>query len=228
MIDYLITISAALIGSLGSIFLRDYLQRRTEEEKARIHAQKSLVQRYLLQFQDATVSLYYRLYNIAHRLGKEQMTQSYYEVSSLCALARMLAYERILILDGVYPQLEEIYPELGRFIKDQLHKMEEQLAKLDEGLMENNELKERRFYRYNRLALAEAVMERVTNHLQTITYMDFRRQYESPDSLVRTSLEPARHFIGSLPRKDVDKLLKVISQTVKRLENVTGIPTTIS
>jgi hypothetical protein len=226
MSSYVATIIAALIGagigSIGAEILKDRLRREAEKRNEQLQreaeirrAQEKLVQRYLLQLQDAIESLWYRLDNVKNRGGQAVMGSSYYEVSTLYALGRVLAYERILVLDGVYPQLEDVYPDLGRFLKARLQNMDSQL-------------RERQFYRYNRLALAESSMEREEDHLRTSTYMHFRQHYERPNSLVKVSLEPAKHFIATLGGPEVAGLLDELRCTAKRLESVTRIPTTLT
>ena len=57
---------------------------------------KSLANRYLLQLQDAIESLWRRLANVKEGGGGEKrMEDEYYEVSSLYALACVLAYNLI-------------------------------------------------------------------------------------------------------------------------------------
>ena len=109
------------------------------------------------------------------------MEDQYFETTTLYALGRALAAERLLALDGVYPQLETLYPGLGSFlIKNQID-----LA-LGEG-----------FYKYDRLVLAEAVMQRDGDRLRVSTYIEFRGRYEGQrESETRVaSTRPRSHRI---------------------------------
>ena len=225
MSGWVTTIIAALIGagvgSIGAEYLKDYFRRKAEQRNEQLQheaeiqrVQKKLVQQYLLQLQDAIESLWYRLDNVKNRGGRAVMKDRYFEVSTLYALGRVLAYERILILDGIYPQLEDVNQALGNFLKTRLQNIDSQLSKGE-------------FQRYNRLALAEAVMEREEGRLRTSTYMDFRHHYEGTNSLVEVSLEPAKRFIAALKGPEVAGLLDELRRTAERLGSVTRIPTTI-
>jgi hypothetical protein len=147
------------------------------------------------------------------------MSDSYYEVSTLYALGRVLAYERILLWDGVYPQLKRLKkfePGLGSFLKSTLRDLDN---RLDEG----------KFHRYDRLALAEAAMERDPGFLRTRTYLEFKHRYEAPNSVMRTALMPAKNFIENLSETEsvFDELLKILKNVTKELSDTTEVPTTI-
>ena len=64
---------------------------------------------YLIQLQDAIESLWFRFYNIKDRGGRLVMSDKYYEHSTLYALASGLAYNRIMLLDGIYSQLRSLF-----------------------------------------------------------------------------------------------------------------------
>ncbi len=217
MPEYVATIVAALIGALfGSIGAAWYEYRRKHEDEIRL-AREKLIERYLLQLQDAAESLWHRLKNVRERGGRTLMSDSYYEVSTLYALGRVLAYERILLLDGVYLQLKGLKkfdPMLGPFLKDTLRSMDNIL---DEG----------KFHRYDRLTLAEAATERGEGFLHTRAYSEFKRSYDAPDSLVRASLEPAKEFIETPRGQTLDKLMSSLQDISKKLSATTEITTTV-
>ena len=110
------------------------------------------------------------------------MPNQYFETTTLYALGRVLAIERLLALEGVYPQLETLYPGLGIFLMEN---------RVDYALGAG-------FYQYDRLALAEAVMEREGDRFRASTYLEFRRRYESKESGEGEWLAPAREAIQSL------------------------------
>ena len=143
MVDFVPTIVAALIGSIigsvGAVLADHWLTGRSEK----FHRREILVQRYLFQFQDAIEMLYFRLDNLAHQGGQHVMSENYFKETTLYALGRVLAIERIFALEAVYPQLDSIYPGLGKFLKK--HRIDYQLPGSN-------------FYRYDRLSLAEAVI----------------------------------------------------------------------
>src|SRR5437764_3214544 len=99
MFDFVSTIVAALIGSVigsvGAVLTDHWLTGRSEK----FHRRELLVQRYLFQLQDALETLYYRLHNLAKRSGRSVMSDEYFEKSTLYALGRVLALERIFALE---------------------------------------------------------------------------------------------------------------------------------
>ena len=198
--DITIIVSAligAVGGSLGASFINDFLRRRAE----RTYLHEGLVNRYLLQLQDAIESLWYRLDNTSGIGGQELMEDSYYEVSTLYALACVFAFKRILLLDGVYSQLGK---QLGRHLKKKMQEFDFQINTL-QFLSQ--------FFHYDRLALAEAVMEREDGHLRTCTFMEFKKHYQEDESSVHP-LKSAKEFVSILRGSNVasglmDKLVEI-------------------
>lgn len=220
MPDYLVTILAALIGavigSLGSKFVEDRLRRADQTRQNRAQ----LVQRYLFQLQDATESLWFRFQNIQLRGGRAVMDDRYFEISTLYALGRVLAYSRILVLDGIYPQLNAFEAELGKTLKDKLQQVDRQI-------------RTSAFQHYHRLALAESVMEKQADkqepHLRTSTYLEFWQRYESKDSVVESSLQPAKQRVASIQKGDawLGVLMDLLKEMTQRLANATQLPSEI-
>jgi hypothetical protein len=195
------------VGSIGAVLVGDARKQRAERAERR----ELLVQRYLFQLQDSAESLWYRLKNLTYEEGRLVMEDQYFETTTLYALGRALAAERLLALDGVYPQLETLYPGLGSFlIKNQID-----LA-LGEG-----------FYKYDRLVLAEAVMQRDGDRLRVSTYIEFRGRYEGQRESETEWLAPARGAIESITPESTKLLRKRLENIALRLSNETGIPTAL-
>jgi len=76
----------AVVGSLGAVLLENWLRYRRE----RYEKESQLVERYLLQLQNALESLYYRFVNISKLGGRTLMSDQYYNISTLYALACVL------------------------------------------------------------------------------------------------------------------------------------------
>ena len=122
-----VAIIGAAIGALatvGGAFAQNFLQGRrearerneTRDTDAR-EGREAVAQRYLFQLQDVVDSLRHRLDNWASRGGQvwtASIDPDYWDVTTLYALARALAAERILMLEGVYPQVERGSPGLGQ------------------------------------------------------------------------------------------------------------------
>jgi hypothetical protein len=208
MPQWLASLIAALIGasvgSIGAVIASDMSKRKAELRERR----EALVQRYLYQLQDSAVSLWYRLDNLHRRRGRDMMDDQYFQTTTLYSLGRVLAIERLLALEGVYPQLATLYPELGSFLS---------VHRLDRALPDS-------FYQYDRLALAEAVMEREGDSSRASTYLEFRRRYESEDSGEGKWLAPAREAIEALGKETTKKLLDELGTVARRVSQETGIP----
>src|SRR5436189_4824530 len=96
--------AVATVGGLvaQSLFQRrsDALQRQEAREAEARERRAALARRYLFQLQDAVDSLRYRLDNWAARGGQPwaaSVDAGYWEITTLYALARALAAERILM-----------------------------------------------------------------------------------------------------------------------------------
>jgi hypothetical protein len=208
MPQWLVSLLAALIGagvgSIGAVIAADWRKRQAELSERR----EALVQRYLFQLQESIESLWYRLENLARRSGRSVMTDEYFEVTTLYALGSVLALERLLSLEGVYPQLERLYPGLGKFLRD--HRVEQALRGT--------------FDHYDRLTLAESAMEpNDRDHYRVSTYLEFRRRYERHDSAERKWLAPAREAIDTLDDATAERLLERLKAIAVRVAQETHI-----
>src|SRR5438067_237204 len=99
------------------------LQRlRTETNKARedrehmaAQRRQALARQYLFGLQDAAESLRRRLHNWAEEGGQgfsDSHDPGYWDITTLYAVARALAAERLLAVEAVYPALEDDFPAL--------------------------------------------------------------------------------------------------------------------
>ena len=211
MPQWMASLIAALIGagvgSIGAVLVGDTRKRNAELAERR----EALVQRYLFQLQDSAESLWYRLKNLAYDHGRLVMEDQYFETTTLYALGRALAVERLLALDGVYPQLETLYPGLGTFLVEN---------QVDRALGEG-------FYKYDRLVLAEAVMQRDGDGFRVSTYIEFRSRYENESHQEREWLAPARMAIQSLTPESTKLLRDRLGRIAVRLSEETSVPTSL-
>lgn len=209
----------AVVGSIGGAVIQSWLSTRAEKSRRR----EDLVQRYLYQLQDAVESLYHRLKNLESAGGRSVMEDQYFATSSLYSLGRVLALERILLLEGVYPQLQRVNPGMGEFLKT--HRLDGHLGKV--------------LYQYDRLVLAEAVMEREGPHFRTSTYLEFSTRYQSRPHQERDPLSLALSALESLHGKNLGWLdpsqgaetmkilLELLPVIAARLAGETGIATSL-
>ncbi len=214
MFDFTSTIVAALIGSIigsvGAVLADHWMTARRES----IHKREMLIQRYLFQLQDALDTLWYRLHNLAIHDGNYIMSEEYYTITTLYALGRVLAHERIFALEAVYPQLDAIYPGLGKLLKQDDLRIERQLS-------------DSHFFQFNRLSLAEAVIVHETDSFRASTFLEFWKLYETDHALEKQWLEPATKAIRSLSQDQLKHLLNTISMKANTIEKKTGIDTSI-
>ncbi len=213
MSDFVTTILAALIGSVigsvGAVLTDHWLAGRSEK----FHRREILVQRYLFQLQDALEMLYYRFRNLAFQGGQYVMTDDYFEETTLYALGRVLALERIFALEAVYPQLDSIYPGLGKFLKE---------YRIDLKLQHTH------FYQYDRIALAETVIEHEGDVFRTSTYLEFRKRYEAENSPEKQWLMPASKAIRSLSNTQMEDLLATLKTKAKGIAKKTDIDSSLA
>jgi len=217
------TIVAALIGAVlgsgGAVLIQYLLTSRSEK----LHRREILVQRYLFQLQDALAMLWDRLDNLANRYGRSVMTKEYFEKTTLYVLGRVLAVERIFMLEAVYPQLDAIYSGLGTCLKQNRF-----------DLKLHNYIKKQPFdfFQYDRYLLAEAVIVHEGDVYRTSTYLEAKRGYEEKEAVEKEWLERAKRLILSfdeeLNKDRVKDLLNTLVAIAKYIEKKTGIDSPIT
>ncbi len=160
----------AVLGSGGAVFIQYLLTNRSEK----LHRREILVQRYLFQLQDALEMLWYRLDNLANQYGRSVMSDEYFKITTLYVLGRVLALERIFMLEAVYPQLDAIYGGLGKCLKRNRFDLKLQTYLKSQGFD---------FYQYDRFMLAEAVIVHEGDIFRTATFLEAKRGYEEKEAL---------------------------------------------
>jgi hypothetical protein len=170
----------AFIGSVGAKLVEAAIASRTDVRRRR----RAVAVRYLFQLQDAAESLWYRLDNAAHHGAKEVTTDAYLRTSSLYALGRVLCLERILVLEGGYSEIAGLDKRLAAFL-------------IGEGRLDFA-LGGIRFMQYDRLALAEATLEREEGAFRPSTYLEFRERLDTLTKDERPWLRPAEQGIVDL------------------------------
>lgn len=211
----------AIIGSVGAAFASYWLSRRGEKRQA----YEIVMQRYLVQLQDAVDSLWYRFYNLkdmGYREPSQRLADTYYLTTTLYALGKVLAFKHMIVGEGAYYNIEIVKPGLVDFLRDRFEDIEKKLNHLNY----ENQLKVN-FFRYDRQALAETIIQRDGQNVRISTFLEFRKCYDDPNSQIKSILEPAREFILKLERPQFTELMSYLSQIAKKLESETGIKTNI-
>jgi len=214
------TVLAALIaaglGGLGGAWYQARLRRKSEESDRRALLRK----RYFFQLQDATQSLWYRFDNLANESGRTVMEDDYYATTTLYALGRVLAIERIFALEGLYPELQSLYPPtddspgLGDFLINR--SLNRKLGAV---------------YEYHRLALAEAILESAGDGYRASTFGTFRAMYESSDRTARDWFQPALRAIESersLSNDTINEAMGALKEVALRMSSETMVPSPLT
>lgn len=193
----------ALIGSIGAVITSHFLSKKYQLEKDK----EFITQKYLSQYQDSLESLWFRIHNIHKNDAKSVMSESYFNESTLYALGRVLAYERLMNFDGIYALLLKKYPKQGPINN----------TKIDLQLINMN------FHQYDRILLADLVLKRLSNgDLKIKTYAEFLNEYNSNTHL---PLETILKSIQNLSQKGnkMEELLLSIKTILVVLQKYTSI-----
>jgi hypothetical protein len=213
----------AIVGgfaAIGGVWLQARNTARLQREAAgrqeaqrRAESRQLLARRYLYQLGDALDSLLHRVDNWAHRGGPryaEGLHPGYWEITSLYVIARALAAERILALQGVYVELRAVssgedadLPQ--RAVEDAVRRA------FGQGL----------FY-YHRLALAEAALDRSGDEFRLLIYSEFLRRYEDPEWNLKSLLEPVRQAFNSLNQERLEKLGQSLTSLRQCIDKLTA------
>jgi hypothetical protein len=205
--DWLVTLLSTVAGgaiAFGTVLLQQRSARRAEAESRR----ERLASRYLYQLQDAADSLWFRLDNLRKRSGAPVMDARdplYREVTTLYALGRLLAVQRMITLDGIWPELARS-PSIAKLLRD---------VTLEDAWPSG-------LFHYDRMALGEAVLERDDEGLRTSTYLEFRRRYESDEVLPREWRDRVWKTVKGFSGARRAKLLTTLFDLSQALEKATG------
>jgi hypothetical protein len=194
---------------------RQERQRQAERTALLQDRRHSLARRYLFQLADALDSLRHRVDNWANRGGLEYSEgrfPGYWEVTSLYAVARALGAERILDLEGVYVELRAVSPD--------------QAAKLPRHAVEQAVTEAFGLFRYHRMALAEAVLDRSGDEFRLLIYSEFLRRYEDPEWNLKSLLEPVRQALNSARKERFKTLEQSLTSLSASITDLTNSPNT--
>jgi hypothetical protein len=213
--DAIPALAGAVIGGVATGF-GSWLQARTanraevrryqyQEEKAR----RAMTRRYLFQLQDSVDSLRRRMDNWVRRGGELIVSDpAYWEVTTLYALGRALAAERILSLEGAYV---EISGDLRTFLP--AHSVDRAIASV----------LGHKFFFYHRLALAEAMLEREPNGYRLLVFSEFRRRYDDPGWGLRDALASAGKSLKDFTPSEMMQTAELLDELLARLQVETQV-----
>ena len=207
MLESLTAIIAVLAGAAATFFIQ---QLRAERERRNV-----LITRYLAQLQDECESLWYRLENLAYKSASVASGPKYLVTTTMYTLGRALGLERMLSLEGVYPEIWKRFPQLEKVVSRR---------RIDSAVGDITKAAGAELQHYDRMALAEAAVERHGEGFRPSTFLEFRRRIEGPD---RVWWEPARRSVAMLQdSKDrVKPLMDALVDLAVALAEVTRIDT---
>jgi hypothetical protein len=227
MSDAVIGLLGALVGgaaAVGGAFLQarsaarlqvqraeqEEIQRRDESAEQLKEQQRTLARRYLFQLDEAVDSLLHRLDNWMRHGGQAwagARDPGYWEVTTLYTVARALGAERVLALEGVYLDIEALWPDATSGLRPRA--VEDALR---DAVGED-------FFQYERLALSEAVLDRVDDGYRLLVYSEFRKRHD--DSDWNELLQPARRALTSLDDDQRQSLERSLIAVKKQIEAIT-------
>jgi hypothetical protein len=179
MLDAVMAVVAVLAGAVATFAFQ---RLRAERERREI-----LMKRYLAQLQDASESLWYRLRNLAYERASLVSEPDYLVVTTMYTLGRALGIERMLALEGLYSEIWRRFPTLKGVLARRL---------IDEGVKQMT-AKKVELQHYDRVTLAEAVVERHGEGFHPSTFLEFRRRVEAYGPEYRW-WQPARTSVSAL------------------------------
>jgi hypothetical protein len=190
------------LGALATILAtrQSYALQRSQQEA---DLRKRLVEQYLFQLSETVYSLSRRVKNLNEYFGREAMTEEYMLSTSMYIIGSLWAYERILLVDGVYHELDTIEAGAG--------------AKLMACLQAHKNVMGLNYY--DRLSLAELLTESEGERHRVVPFLAFRQALG--DETRQIFLQPIKEWVvrdtnldpnQALPdlQTHLDHLLKII------------------
>ena len=104
MLDAVMAVVVVLVGAAATFA---FGQWRAERERRDV-----LLRRYLAQLQDSCESLWFRLKNIAYERADIATDEEYLVTTTMYTLGRALGIERMLAIEGLYPEIWRRFPQL--------------------------------------------------------------------------------------------------------------------
>jgi hypothetical protein len=207
------TVIAALLGGAAGAIGGQVIGHLLERKRTAAVNRSQLVGGYLWQMQDASESLWRRLQNLAEQPGPTVIRDTYYEESTLYAIARFLAQKQRLGADGVYALVSGPRGPAGDRLRRSLESVERELGRDAGG--------GNAFYRYNRLALAETAMRHTEGGTALAGYQDFVAKVK--EDVNAEFVAPAREFVRNLDEPTLRKLMEATEDAGRTLAATTGL-----
>jgi hypothetical protein len=100
----------------------------------------------------------------------------------------------------------------------------DEAAKLPRHAVEQAVTKSFGFFRYYRMALAEAVLDRSGDEFRLLIYSEFLRRYEDPEWNLKSLLEPIRQALSSIRKEQFKTLEQSLMDLSASIADLTSSP----
>jgi hypothetical protein len=159
--------------------------------------------------------MWHRLYNIGYEGGRGAMTTEYLQTTTVYALGRVLAAERMLSEEGIYPILrrQEFYPDLAETLGNRRLSVELDIPGLQQ---------------YDRIALGETVLERDAHGTRPSTYLAFRDRYREGEAGSPEALTSAAAAVANRNLAKINQLLDLLGLIAHQTAAATGLNPSIA
>jgi len=211
MLDAVMAVVVVLVGAAATFA---FAQWRAERERRDV-----LLRRYLAQLQDSCESLWFRLKNIAYERADTATDEEYLVTTTMYTLGRALGIERMLAIEGLYPEIWRRFPQLRSAlvprVVDSAVAATTRKARTEGG---------RELQQYDRITLGEATVVRDGDGFRQSTFLEFRLRVEG-EATEQLWWNPARASVLAL--RNSNDIVKPLMAAAKRLSLALSAVTTM-
>ena len=177
------------------------------------------MRRYLAQLQDSCESLWFRLKNIAYERADIATDEEYLVTTTMYTLGRALGIERMLAIEGLYPEIWRRFPQLRSAlvprVVDSAVAATTRKARTERG---------RELQQYDRITLGEATVVRDGDGFRQSTFLEFRLRVEG-EAREQLWWNPARASVLAL--RDSNDIVEPLMAAAKGLSLALSAVTTM-
>ena len=211
MLDAVMAVVVVLVGAAATFA---FGQWRAERERRDV-----LLRRYLAQLQDSCESLWFRLKNIAYERADIATDEEYLVTTTMYTLGRALGIERMLAIEGLYPEIWRRFPKLRSAlvprVVDSAVAATTRKARTERG---------RELQQYDRITLGEATVVRDGDGFRQSTFLEFRLRVEG-EAREQLWWNPARASVLAL--RDSNDIVEPLMAAAKGLSLALSAVTTM-
>jgi len=211
MLDAVMAVVVVLVGAAATFA---FGQWRAERELRDV-----LLRRYLAQLQDSCESLWFRLKNIAYERADTATDEEYLVTTTMYTLGRALGIERMLAIEGLYPEIWRRFPKLRSALVPRVVDSAVAATTRKARTAGGRELQQ-----YDRITLGEATVVRDGDGFRQSTFLEFRLRVEG-EATEQLWWNPARASVLAL--RNSNDIVKPLMAAAKRLSLALSAVTTM-